>query len=384
MARVVFHRPTVWASDIQCSTKVLSRLTAARGHDVTYLQAPLDPVHLMRGPGGYLKVWRATPRSEAGVHIVTQATPVPVRDIWPLSTRTASHLRYGLARPGLAQVMPDPDLVWTTVPGSGRALKRAFPKARVAFHVVDYYPAFRGDAVKPIEAEDYASVDVVHTISTTLKAYAVDELGVPEGKVHVLGQGVEREIYAGDPAEPAALAPLPHPRAVWTGVLSKGDPALFEAVAAEMKARGGSLALIGPGAGWADDLAARYPGTVFLMGSVAPRDLPAWLVHCDLGVMLYDRSKQAVYKGQNPLKLYEYAAAGLPILSTPHDEYAHLAPPAEVLSDEGAVAPAIARALSDDPDRDRAIDTFATTHSWQSKVDRILAEIGYSPEGPTP
>jgi hypothetical protein len=374
MAHVLFHRPTVWASDIQCSTKVLARLTAARRLQTTYLQAPLDPVHLLRGPGGYLRVWRQSPFDADGVRVVTPATPVPVRDIWPLNSLAAAGLRYRLALPGLRRLVGDPDLIWTTVPGSGAALRRIFPRARLVFHVVDYYPAFRGDAVKPLEQSDYSVADAVYTIGHSLADYVVSELGIAKDKVRVLGQGADMAVYAPEQAEPAALTSAPAPRAVWTGVLGKGDPGLFEALAQVMQARGGSLILIGPGAPWADALAARFAGTVRLVGSVAPAELPAWLRHCDLGVMLYDRARQEVYRGQNPLKLYEYAAAGLPALSTPHDEFAHLEPPVLQVRTEAEIGPAIARALSDAPAWRARVAQFAQANTWQSKVDRILAD----------
>ncbi|WP_372991033.1 glycosyltransferase [Sulfitobacter sp.] len=371
MVQVLFHRPTVWASDIQCSTKVLARLTAARGYDTDYLQAPLDPAHLLRGPGGYLRVWRDSPRNAGGVNILTPATPVPVRDVWPLNGLAAASLRYRTCIPSLSRI-GSPDLVWTTVPGSGRAMKKAFPAAKVVFHVVDYYPAFRGEAVKSLERDDYAAVDAVATISGTLTDYLTGELGVPRDKITTLGQGVEVDRYAPDLPEPELLADMPHPRAIWTGVLTKGDAGLFAEVAKDMAARGGSLVLIGPGAEWADQLAKAYPSMVRLIGPVAPTELPGWLVHCDLGIMLYDRARQDVYRGQNPLKLYEYAAAGLPVLSTPHDEYAQLDPPAAVLSHEAEVAPAIADALTQSNSPGQAARAFVAARSWDAKLDTIF------------
>ena len=47
--------------------------------------------------------------------------------------------------------------------------------------------------------------------------------------------------------------------------------------------------------------------------------------------MLYDQTKKEIYNGQHPLKLYEYAAAGLQILSTKHDEYKFLKPPCYII-----------------------------------------------------
>lgn len=378
MPHVLFHRPTVWRSEVQCSTKVLTRLFGELGAEVSYLQAPLDPVHLLRGTGGYLRVWRRGPERDGPVRVLTPATPVPVRDLWPLNTLAAARLRYGAAWPALTRLAPAPDLVWTTVPGSAAALRRAFPAARLVFHVIDYYPAFRGTAVRPLERSDYAAAGTVFTIGETLRRYLLGDLGVPAGKVEVLGQGVELERFAGPCAEPAALRGLPRPRAIWSGVLAKADPGLFRAAAEATAAAGGSLVLIGPPAGWAAVLAGDFPATVHLQGPVPATDLPGWLRHCDVGLMLYDRARAEVWRGQNPLKLYEYAAAGLAIVSTPHDEYAHLDPPAQVVASDDATRTALACAFARREGLRPAALAFAGRHSWRAKAatlfDRFLPD----------
>ncbi len=373
---ILFHRPTLWSSDIQCSTKVLARLFGQRGFDVSYLENPLDPVHLLRGKG-YVQEWKKAPYTDRRVRVLNLATPVPVRDVWPLNTSNASYLKYRLMMPSLrtcvtGQGRSEPDLIWTTVPGSVAALKRIFPQAQVIFHVVDYYPAFRGAAVVPLERRDYAQADAVYVIGTSLQTYLVEDLGIPAAKVTVLGQGAELEIYRTEIAAPDEVAHLPHPRAVWCGVLAKGDPGLFGALAKEMGARGGSLILIGPQAQWAHDLANQMPGTVLLLGPKAPPDLPAYLKAADIGVMLYDRGRQEVYRGQNPLKLYEYTAAGLPVLSTAHDEFDALHPPVTQIGTEADIAPAIEVIMADTDDQKAAVSAFSARHSWQAKVDTII------------
>lgn len=376
---ILFHRPTLWSSDIQCSTKVLARLFARRGFDVSYMENPLDPVHLLRGKG-YVQEWKKAPYLDNDVRILNLATPVPVRDVWPLSTPTASYLKYRLMMPPLRSCVAAggrsaPDLIWTTVPGSVAALKKTFPEARIVFHVVDFYPAFRGPAVVPLERQDYALADAVYVIGQSLWTYLVEDLGIPTSKVTVLGQGAELEIYQADTATPEEIAHLPHPRAIWCGVLAKGDPGLFTALASEIERRGGSLILIGPEAGWAHDLADQMPDTVSLLGSKAPRDLPRYLKVADIGVMLYDRGRQEVYRGQNPLKLYEYTAAGLPVLSTAHDEFETLRPPVKLIAQEADVSPAVGAILDDMDGQKAAVSAFAAQHSWQSKVDTIVARF---------
>ena len=372
----LFHRPTPWDSDIRCSTKVLARLTAEAGCTVTYLEAPYDPINLLRG----------RPRTEGqrhddGIRILTPRTPVPVRDVWPLSGKRAAGLRYALARPSIAEAVAAggrgrPDVVWTTVPGSGRALRRLFPRARLVFHVVDYYPAFRGDAVQALEREDYAVADDIMTIGHGLSNYLIETLGVPSGKITVMGQGVDVALYRGVSGRPEDIRDLPRPLAVWVGVLAKGDPDLFRAAADAARQAGGSIVLIGPRAGWADALERDFPHVVRCLGSRPPEAIPAYLVAADAGLMLYARDRETVYRGQNPLKLYEYAAAGLSIVSTPHDEYAHLDPPVVLVSSPDEARAATLRVLTEGKSPSAASLDFARRHDWRAMVASILGRFG--------
>jgi glycosyltransferase involved in cell wall biosynthesis len=259
-------------------------------------------------------------------------------------------------------------VVWSARPGSA-ALRRLFPDARFVVQVVDYYPAFRGEAVRKVERADYAAADHVFVIGHAMTDYLVHDLGVPRSKIAVLGQGVELERFHPHLSEPPELATLPRPRALWVGVCSKGDPELFKAAAEQLGAVGGSLILAGPKARWVDELTASSRNTVAL-GAVDQELAAALMVHSDLGLMLYDRARSLVYRGQNPLKLYEYAAAGLAIVSTLHDEFRFIDPPVIKVSDPADLPAAFERAAADRESLAKAALQFARGHTWTRCVAR--------------
>jgi glycosyltransferase involved in cell wall biosynthesis len=208
-------------------------------------------------------------------------------------------------------------------------------------------------------------------IGESLRDHIVNQLGTDSDKVHVLGQGVEIERYSEGLLEPLDLKDKRRPRAVWTGVLRKGDARLFQRAAEVLESMGGSLVLIGGSCRWADRLATEMPKTVALLGPRLPEEVPAYLSHCDVGLMLYDRDRMAVYLGQNPLKLYEYAAASLPVISTPHAEFATLVPPVEEVRSEADVAKALQFLLTNAADYRLRMRPFAEHHSWSRKVEEI-------------
>lgn len=258
---------------------------------------------------------------------------------------------------------PSPDVVWTTG-GDAGMLARAFPSAKVIVQCVDVYEAYGGKGVIPIERADYAAADHIVTIGESLARFIVHQRGVSREKITVVGQGADLELFANSTADAWPLEAMPRPRLVWVGLLDKADLSLMEASLAGLPDQRGSLVLVGPSAQWSDELASRDK-RVFLLGPKPAADVATILKSCDVGLMLYDRKRNPLqYVGQNPLKLYEMAAAGLPIVSTSHSEYEFVEHPALVADSEESVVLAVRKALTE---RRRMSDlslSFADKNGW--------------------
>ncbi|MDB2576740.1 hypothetical protein N9Z54_05985 [Planctomycetota bacterium] len=381
---ILFHRPTPWDDAVECSTKVLTRELDRRGARTAYLEAPADPINFVRPNRGRRYLARA-PRVDNGTMVLRPFSAVPTRDVWPLNTLEATAARYSWIRRNLtAQVKAHfsgaPDLIWTTVPGAVKPLRRAFPDSLVCSHVIDYYPAFRGDAVRRLEQSDYRSADLVFVISNTLSDYVINELGVDPVKVVMLGQGVSVARFEQASEDPLSTQHLPRPRAIYVGVLAKCDAELMTVAAEKLKELGGSLTLAGPPSPWVKSLEDEHRATVRVLPAQPPDEIPALLTHADIGLMLYDRSKQDVYRGQNPLKLYEYAASGLDIISTPHDEFRTLKPPIRLVNNPESLERALDAATRSNRPNVAELRAFAERHDWRliiSSIGRSLERIGF-------
>jgi glycosyltransferase involved in cell wall biosynthesis len=375
--RILFHRHTPWQSEVRCSTNIYASLFAQQGYGITYMQGIVHPGNVLMRRGQW-ESWQRGPRRDGNAWVFTPLGLAPFAKRWPFDTVTAAKLSYLSCVPSIrAQVLRGecgaPDVIWSANPGS-IALREIFPEARFVFQAVDFYPAFSGPRIKSIERADYQGADHIFVIGETLKRYICSEHGIDDDKVTVLGQGAFNEAYRDKRLMPEEIADLPRPLGIWVGVLSKGDPELFGAAAAALKKIGGSLVLIGPDAEWTQSLCRRYTNT-HVIGARPPEAVPAYLQYSDFGLMLYDRKRQAVYKGQNPLKLYEYAAAGLPIVSTPHDEFAYLDPPVVTVNTERDVFNAIGYVLKEKISlRIRALE-FSAQHSWSRAFDIARTRI---------
>lgn len=120
---------------------------------------------------------------------------------------------------------------------------------------------------------------------------------------------------------------------------------------------------------------------VCFIGPMAPAAIPHQLNSIDIAVAPYPAGPDLYF---SPLKMFEYAAASLPIVASAigqvssvltHDETALLVPP----GDARALASAI-QELADDPDlRDRlgrnARDLVLHRHTWDFVVDSILDQL---------
>ena len=107
--------------------------------------------------------------------------------------------------------------------------------------------------------------------------------------------------------EPADLAAIPHPRALYLGALSvrveaRGLRSLADA--------GVSVVLLGfSPSREIKDLIATHPNVHFL-GARPPAESPPYLLHCDVGIVPH--TDEPFTRSMEPHKLYNYACAGLP------------------------------------------------------------------------
>lgn len=175
----------------------------------------------------------------------------------------------------------------------------------------------------------------------------------------------------------ASLNSLSRPRLVFQGaiVATKLDLPLL-AELARLRPEW-SVVLVGPrGAGDpGGDLSAldRAPNIHF----VGPRDatdLPAVLRGADIGLIPY--AINDLTRSVFPMKVYEYLAAGLPVLATPLPALEGV-DGVERVADADELIAAVERELDlDDPQRRRQRSEAAAAHSWGARIEEIEAALG--------
>ena len=190
----------------------------------------------------------------------------------------------------------------------------------------------------------------------------------------LLGNGVEMAPFEADSPEPGDLAGLPRPRIGYLGLLSHFLD--FEVLEALRRARrGGTLVLIGPGSPATEaavrELAGR-PG-VAVLGPKPYAEVSGYMQGLDVGLIPF-RAKDPHVQGINPNKVYQYLAAGLPVVTTPVLDLEPRAPHLQFASDPAGFTAAVAAAL-DTPRDPAACRELARPHDWGALADRMVSEI---------
>ena len=208
------------------------------------------------------------------------------------------------------------------------------------------------------------------------------ELATLTGKPLIwLGNGVEAAHFERPMPVPRELEALPRPRIGYVGLLSHFlDFELLEEL--RQARRGGTLVLIGPGQPGTEAsvraLAARTG--VAVLGPRPYAELPGWLGGLNVGVIPFQASHPYV-RGINPNKVYQYLAAGLPVVTTPVMDIGERPPHLQFASDPAGFRAAVERALDApaDPAPRRAM---ARPHDWDriaatmvSEIERLLGRV---------
>ena len=112
---------------------------------------------------------------------------------------------------------------------------------------------------------------------------------------------------------------------------------------------------------------------VYLLGRKRHGELPAYCAAFDAGLLPFLRDELA--PSINPIKMYEYLAAGLPIVSTPLPEAERFAGPIRFASTPRAFAERCDEVLATArPGRREAISRTVESESWAAKVE-LLSDV---------
>jgi glycosyltransferase involved in cell wall biosynthesis len=340
-----------------------SRAPTASASDLAYMAKKLRQI------AGGLK----TPRP--GLHVLTPlVVPLPAS---PTARRLNRWLLLRQIRSALRKVGRGPVQIWSFTPDISYVLGH-FGEEKVVYYCVDDHASFSGydrEQVLSDEADLCRRADLVVTTSMTLQ-----EAKAPLNPRTVLvTHGVDYAHFARaateELAEPADVREIPHPRLGFFGLIR--DWVDLDLLAAAARARPAwHFVMIGDST---VDLAPYgEAANLHFLGRRTYESLPGYCRALDVGLIPFKVND--LTRAVNPIKLREYLAAGLPVVSTPMPEvekYRHLI---EMAGTAEGLVRGVEAALASGPEARAARTAAMAKETWQSKVELIGQQLG-SPGG---
>lgn len=228
----------------------------------------------------------------------------------------------------------------------------------------------RREVVLEDERETAHRADVVFATAAALR----DDLLPHNRASHYVPNAVDADavlesIRRLDPSKDP-LAPLARPRIGFVGAPErKVDAELLAAVA--RREPSWTFVLVGPLRNFPGKRLLRKLGNVALLGPVPAGAVPATLSALDVAIIPF--AVDPLTRGVSPLKLFEYLAAGKPVVSTPIPEVADLRDVVRIAGDAAGFEASIAAALeeAEDPERLRQRIEAAQRNTWDHRVADI-------------
>jgi glycosyltransferase involved in cell wall biosynthesis len=325
--------------------------------------------------GRRLRRGLAPPRALDGLHVLSPlvlplhrsrlARAVNSRLLPALVLRAARRL--GLRRP----------ILWAYVP-QAEVLIDPLDPSFVVYHCVDDIAAqgrIDTDSFRAAERRFAARADLVlassPALAQPLRSISSNLLYAP----NVADTDLFSRALAPGPVDPQ-MAGLAAPRIVFTGaiVAVKLDlPLLAELARLRQSWSFALVGPVGPGEPRADISALAAEPNIHLLGPRPYAELPNVLRAAGAGLIPYARNEltESIF----PMKVYEYLAAGLPVVATPLPALAGLAGVATAPDAKGIAELLDAELAADDPDRRAERSRAAASHSWERRMAEIAAAI---------
>ena len=367
-----------WHSPLKVGTHYITQYLLERGFETAYISAPVTPLHRFLPRSEDLDQRRAThaaggvfERQERLWHYVPSALLAPDNRRLLSSSLLLNHCNV-LSIPNVVRKVKsagfdDVDLLfldsiyqpfWLT----------AINYQSSAYRLADNTSGFTGfsRAARAVENRILCQVDMVFTASRGLGTYA-ETNGAKS--VKLLSNGVDLERFTTSVSrQDLDLPEFKGPVAIYIGAfeywfdhqaivrLAEHNPQL-------------TVLLIGPMDTVPDEY--RHVPNVKPIGAVPAENIPAYLSVADIGLIPFKVAQYPkLLKDVNPLKLYEYMAAGLPVVSSRWKGLEELNSPVHLVDSRQQFVETVSAIIekSSSGSRERH---FASQHDWQHTLEPL-------------
>ncbi len=234
------------------------------------------------------------------------------------------------------------------------------------YFCMDDFAHLAGVSANMLETLERRLLGVVDAMVATAESLT-DTKAPRSGEAHYLPQGVNYEHFAEPRPEPEDLRGLPRPLLGFAGGISACcDLNLIRRLADENA--DGSVVLVGP---VVVDTAPLDRPNIHILGPRPYSDLPAYVQRFDVGLIPYVLNDWT--RAVDPLKLLEYLAAGVPVVSMSIPEVLKYSEWIGIGDSHESFSREVSRSLKLGGEVERAARQKVASHNtWGARAARLL------------
>jgi glycosyltransferase involved in cell wall biosynthesis len=381
---IICLSPQDWRVALPTNRQQVMSRAARRGHQVLFVETGYflgrQLWTLLRGPERASLARRLflTEGIAAGLALRKALNVLP----WGSKYRFAKAINSGVTARvlrHLASRLPQPVVLWIYDPGAEDMAGSCGEAFAVYDCVDDYAEQTNSGRRRKLVAECDRLAATRSRLVFTTSSTMFERQRPRNAATHLVPNAGDYEhfVKAGDRAFAAPeVQELPRPVLGFVGnfLASKVDFGLLEQVARALPES--TLVLVGPPrpeTGRALERLARLPNIRWL-GPKPYEDLPRYVAAFDVGLIPY--VSNAYTRSCFPLKLYEYLAAGKPVVASGLPELAGLEPDVILVSDTSRFIDAVKEAQAHNGEAERRRRRhLASRNSWEAKTDRLLGLV---------
>jgi len=369
-----------YTSPFQVGSHHYARAFEKLGYEVLFISNPISPIHKIFANNEQLsereRIHNLNGEKNGNIcYYIPKALFTPQNKPFLSSKFVLDHW-YKFSYPNILQYIEDKgfgsvDILWFDSPMFSFLLDKLEYKNSI-LRLADYSKGFSSVSENQYNTE----IEIANRVDTVI--YSAKNLKEKyteikdKSKMHYISNGVDLTfIQKSDKSLPHEYADIPSPRAVYIGALHEWfDVDLVYKTAISLPVY--SFVIIGPVE--CDLSQLENLDNVFILGKKPHERIAQFLFNADVGIIPFDTiTHKELVESINPLKLYEYFACGLPVVSMNWHQLEDLNSPAFLCNTTEEFIDAIKNASSHNDIT--TFKEFAEDSDWTMRVNTVLNVI---------
>ena len=377
--KVLMAVANYYTSPFQVGSHHYARAFEKLGYEVLFISNPISPIHKIFANSNELKererIYKKGGERAGGIFYYVPRSLFTPQNKPFLSSNFILNNWQNFTRPNLLNFIKERgfnevDILWFDSPLFGFLLDSVTYKKSI-LRIADYSKGFNAVSDTQFKAEINIAnkVDaVIYTAKNLKEKYAEIK---DKSKMKYVPNGIDLDFFkAADRSLPQELEDIPEPRVIYVGAIHDWfDVDLVYYCAKNLPNY--SFIIIGPEQ---KDLSLlRELKNVHILGAISYNKIPAFLYNSQVGIIPFNvKDYPDLVNSINPIKAYEYFAAGIPVVAINWQELKQLEDLVFLSNSKEDFILNIEKSVNSDKNRMDKVANFIKDNDWNVKIQKIL------------